>query len=131
MNKITRYAVRTVTPNTDVAPYGSMIDDEHGKYVCYEQYEQLERQIELAFSMLSMNGVPKERASSIANGIDVLATRYRKAAIDYEVELNRLFDILGNAANPHSRQCAQNKEWLRDVAPACTCSYASTQEGQP
>lgn len=33
---------------------------------------------EAAYSMLNLCGVPRERAKSVSNGIDVLATRYRK-----------------------------------------------------
>jgi hypothetical protein len=36
-----------------------------------------ERECELAFSMLGMNGVPRDRAKTVANGIDVLVTRLR------------------------------------------------------
>ena len=34
-----------------------------------------EKEIDLAFSMLAINGVPPERAKTVANGIDVLVTR--------------------------------------------------------
>ncbi len=33
------------------------------------------RELDLAFSMLEINGVPKERARTVSNGIDVLVTR--------------------------------------------------------
>jgi hypothetical protein len=49
-----------------------------------------EHEIELAFSMLEMCGVPRERARSVRNGIDVLATRYRKQDIAYTELLTRV-----------------------------------------
>lgn len=42
-------------------------------------YQRAEAELERAFSMLSMNGVPKDRTKTVSNGIDVLATRYEKA----------------------------------------------------
>lgn len=35
-------------------------------------------EVERAFKMLSVHGVPRERARTVANGIDVLSTRYSK-----------------------------------------------------
>ena len=46
-----------------------------------------ERQIESAFQQLEINGVSRERARHVANGIDVLTTRYRKAVSAYTAEL--------------------------------------------
>ena len=43
-----------------------------------DQIEKLEWKIRRAYAMLSVYGVPEERAGSISNGIDVLATRYKK-----------------------------------------------------
>lgn len=37
-----------------------------------------QEQLDQAFSMLSVCGVPKQRARYVATGIDVLATRFRK-----------------------------------------------------
>lgn len=51
---------------------------------------------EAAYSMLSLCGVPRERAKSVSNGIDVLATRYRKdkgfdrqEIAQYKIDLER------------------------------------------
>lgn len=41
-------------------------------------HSKLEAESDRAFSMLSVYGVPKGRAGTISNGIDVLATRYKK-----------------------------------------------------
>ena len=43
-----------------------------------EKVKQLENQLEQAFSMLEVYGVPRERARYVANGIEVLVTRFRK-----------------------------------------------------
>ena len=42
--------------------------------------EQSDREIERAFQMLECCGVPRERAKTVSNGIDVLSTRCRKEA---------------------------------------------------
>jgi hypothetical protein len=39
----------------------------------------LETEVERAYQMLSMYGIPRERARSVANGIEVLATRIRRS----------------------------------------------------
>ena len=46
-----------------------------------------ECEIERAYQMLSVYGVTKERAKSVSNGIDVLATRYRKEIHMLEMEI--------------------------------------------
>lgn len=38
-------------------------------------------------------------------------------------EIEKLHGILSEAQNPHSRECAQNKEWTRGVCPPCDCAY--------
>ena len=47
-------------------------------------------ELERAYQMLECFGVPRGRAKTVANGIDVLATRYRKDLFAYEMEVNRL-----------------------------------------
>ena len=47
----------------------------------------LQREVDRAYSMLGMNGIPKERAKSISNGIEVLSTRYRREIIALESQL--------------------------------------------
>lgn len=51
---------------------------------------ELERNEAAAFTMLEMLGVPKERARSVHNGIDVLSTRWRKADSAAEARIAEL-----------------------------------------
>ena len=46
-----------------------------------------DREIERAFQMLECCGVPRERANTVSNGIDVLSTRCQKEAngLAYEI----------------------------------------------
>lgn len=56
--------------------------------------------IERAYQMLEANGVPRKRAKSVANGIDVLATRFRKAEVAQENEaLRKTVENLQRVAN--------------------------------
>jgi len=56
---------------------------------------------ERAFSMLSVYGVTKERAKTVSNGIDVLATRYRKDRNGFEGEKQSF------AESYHAKECAK------------------------
>ena len=47
-----------------------------------EEIRDLRSQVERAFQMLDINGVPRERAKYISNGIDVLSTRLRSVIAD-------------------------------------------------
>lgn len=58
-----------------------------------EKNDELEAQLNRAFSMLEMNGVPKSRARYVCNGIDVLATRFRKEVSTLEAQLAR-FEVV-------------------------------------
>ena len=56
---------------------------------CFEPFNALEveianlrAQIERAFQMLEINGVPRDRAKYVSNGIDVLATRLNREIAD-------------------------------------------------
>lgn len=51
---------------------------ENSKDLEYQEKSDLYNNVEWGFHMLQVYGVPKERAKSVANGIDVLATRFRK-----------------------------------------------------
>ena len=44
-------------------------------------------EVERAYSTLNLYGVPVERAGSIANGIEVLVTRFRKEISCLKVEI--------------------------------------------
>lgn len=64
--------------------------------------DELEAEIRRAFDMLGLHGVPEGRAGTVANGIDVLATRYRKDfdSLRYELTSERekelkMYDALG------------------------------------
>ena len=52
-----------------------------------EEIQDLRRQVDQAYEMLDMLGVPKERARSIQNGIMVLTSRYDKRIFDLEQAL--------------------------------------------
>ncbi len=43
-----------------------------------KEAEEVGHAMDRAYSMLEANGVSRERAKSVANGIDVLSTRYRR-----------------------------------------------------
>jgi len=45
------------------------------RLLAIEKKEEIER----AFRILDLYGVPRERAVTISNGIDILVTRYKKA----------------------------------------------------
>lgn len=51
--------------------------------------DELKAELEKAYQMLELNGVPRERAKSVANGIDVLASRFDKQNHFYEQALAR------------------------------------------
>ncbi len=58
-----------------------------GKITVYTETElkaEIEEHDKRAYDTLSILGVPKERAISVANGIEVLSTRYRKEQAGYE-----------------------------------------------
>jgi hypothetical protein len=63
----------------------------------------LRRQVEQAYSRLELYGVPKERARSLPNGIEVLMTRMQRGLADAQVE---------NAA---LREDAERYRWLRQM----------------
>ncbi len=69
----------------------------------------LQQQVERAFQMLEMYGVPRKRAKEIANGIDVLGTRFRKESnilnheiSDLEGERDRILGLLNIAICPNT-----------------------------
>jgi hypothetical protein len=49
--------------------------------------------LDKAFYVLEMYGVPKSRAKTVANGIDVLMTRMRKERFCLEAEIKQLQTI--------------------------------------
>lgn len=52
------------------------------------------RDLDKAFSMLEVYGVPRQRARYVSNGIDVLGTRFNKEINFREQERNRLLAIV-------------------------------------
>jgi hypothetical protein len=65
--------------------------------------EAKENEVNRAFSMLEANGVPRERAKTVANGIDVLATRLSKEVQTLEEVICRLRAVLEAEAVSHDR----------------------------
>ena len=66
-------------------------------------YDFKVKEIENAYAMLSLYGVPRNRANTAANGIDVLATRYQREInclnaeiLDLKRELQLSRDSAGN-----------------------------------
>lgn len=59
----------------------------------------LRAEIDRAYSMLEAHNVPRERAKSIANGIDVLTTRYGKAETCWNMERSALRAAAEKAIN--------------------------------
>ena len=47
-----------------------------------------------ALGLLRIHGIPEERAVTIANGIEVLATRYQKSALDDAARIKELEEAL-------------------------------------
>lgn len=72
---------------------------------------ELEAAQQAAFSMLELFGIPRTRAKTVANGVDVLATRYRRAAF----ESDRLIAAL-TAERDALRADAERYRWLREHA---------------
>lgn len=50
----------------------------------------LEREVERAYQVLEIHGVPRDRAKSVGNGIDVLTTRLGRQVSDLEREVAEL-----------------------------------------
>ena len=72
--------VRKAEPTKEAISFGSIF---FGLLVLvaewfYMGYKSRDEEIKRAYDYLSACGVPKERAGSLHNGIDVLATRFRK-----------------------------------------------------
>jgi len=74
--------------------------------------EQGELELGRAFSMLEINGVPRERAKTVSNGIDVLVTRLSRAIESAE----------GNAAI-YREQAERKGEEMRAAGRAFLASY--------
>lgn len=76
---------------------------------------------ERAYQMLETIGVPRSRAGSVANGIEVISTRHRKEAHAQQVELTKLREFFATVARltVNHRACgldtAQEHAW---VSPA-------------
>ena len=52
-----------------------------------EKISKLEAELHKAYSILEIYGVPKERARSVNNGIEVLSTRFRKEIAMLEAQI--------------------------------------------
>lgn len=72
--------------------------------------EALTLQVERAFQMLEMNGVSRERAKYVSNGIDVLATRMRRDIQDSKALSEAL------AARVEQMRVALERQWGADDA---------------
>jgi hypothetical protein len=79
------------------------------------ELEKPGEEIERAYQVLQMYGVSRERAKTIANGIDVLETRYRKDRNCFEGEKQEY------AASYHAKKCAECVEKF-------TCETCGNQE---
>jgi hypothetical protein len=74
---------------------------------------KLEEAEDRAYSTLSAYGVPKDRARSVANGIGVLAQRFRRELVDASLANAALREALGQIEDHHN----YTEEW-RDIARA-------------
>ena len=76
-----------------------------------------------AFSTLEVYGVPRERARSVSNGIEVLATRYRRERQALVAEIADLHGRIAVAPCPHYERkhglglglCSDCACWKRDA----------------
>ena len=68
-------------------------------------------EVERAYQMLECFGVPRGRAKTVANGIDVLATRYRKSILASEMEINRLKITCNSYAKRLVNEGHDDVEW--------------------
>ena len=97
-----------------------------------EQVRKLEAELDQAFSMLEMNGVPKERARHIANGIDVLTTRYRKRTTELEQQLaeanEKILMKFSEERVPEFSQGFKSHELLEPVTAEDCQHYVATEE---
>ena len=71
-----------------------------------QQIKDFVKDEERALQMLEVSGVPRERAGTIANGIDVLATRYRK---EIEAQMVEIADLRSKLLVPGTLECAKCK----------------------
>lgn len=66
--------------------------------------------LESAYQMLEVHGIPRTRAKSVANGIDVLATRFRREISSLEDRILRLEATIGGPSmkwgpKPNQNHC--------------------------
>jgi hypothetical protein len=100
-------------------------NDAMGGYVCLtcvdKELERLQEEVERAYLFLTVYGVSRERAKTIANGIDVLETRYRKDINAANAELASFSFIPAGRENEiacHYAAC----DWGQGLAGMGRCS---------
>jgi hypothetical protein len=74
--------------------------------------DELRADVERAYQVLELHGVPRERAKSVSNGIDVLASRFDKQNHFYEQALARENEAQARIAE--LEKDAARYRWLRD-----------------
>jgi hypothetical protein len=84
-----------------------------------ESLADLQNRQSRAFQMLSIYGVPEERAKSVSNGIDVLMTRVGKEVRAIEQQLTLARDYLKRYGS-HDSDCFQS---IISSTKACCCGY--------
>ena len=90
--------------------------DEYDVRKLESDYIELEKNIEKAYSVISMYGIPKERAVTLHNGIDVLMTRIKREAESKDYELSTTKETLQDAIGAlEGVMIDANESW-------CTCS---------
>lgn len=78
------------TPRTDAKAVEASEYFYSTEVVSSEFARVLEREVERAYQVLEIHGVPRERAKSVGNGIDVLTTRLGRQVSDLEREVAEL-----------------------------------------
>jgi hypothetical protein len=100
-----------------LTPGGSEFISDPDRCVAFVQqmrsadFETLKRQkidADRAFSMLEANGVPRERDKSVANGIDVLSTRFRREIRALEEVIASLRAAIEAEAASHDLHVPEN-----------------------
>jgi len=89
----------------------------------YYQCSDVDWEIKRAYDYLSMCGVPKQRAGTLHNGIDVLATRFRKEInMDagekgmLQEKIKKLQDVIKQIARGDGELYASDARIMRNIA---------------
>lgn len=93
------------------------------------QVGELQRSLDQAFSILGLYGVPRERAKTVANGVDVFAARCQKQEAEQSAEMASQRAGLQRIADECKWQCGFEK--ARNIALEALGSPAASPSSAP